>query len=386
MHRALNILSISILLIFGCELFPTPAEELPPVTETNMRLLWEIPYESAGSGINAAPLILGDSMVVMSAGKDIYMIHQQTGRIIWKYRESNVTTSQTEAYATDGEDLYTTQVQDVRSIRLVNGTSKWVSSHPNAAGGFWTNYPAVKDGRVFASAYASLYCLDANDGDTIWINKFYHRGFISSPEFYENSVILGLGYGFDDSNGVIAGGVSKFMSIDPLTGDIQWTVTAKGDGSINKIIIDEGIVYGGTSFPITSGSFEARNVSNGNLIWSYFTPGQTWNYKDCIVVGDKIIVNTGLGNHIYAFHKKTGALLWRNVIQGDPLQEKQCYYNGYLYITQGWKLYVLDPETGQIVYSLKPPGRSLVKISVGNDKVFVCGFPTLQCYEVYTPE
>jgi outer membrane protein assembly factor BamB len=101
-------------------------------------------------------------------------------------------------------------------------------------------------------------------------------------------------------------------------------------------------------------------------------------------VADKIIANAGW-YHVAAFDKSTGALLWRTFIANDAESRKLHYHGGYVYHTQGWRLFVIDPKDGRIVFSLKPQGKDLVTIAVGNGRVFVCGYPTLQCYEAYKP-
>ncbi len=376
------------IVFLGCNLLttPSPDDTIPSVTETNMKMVWEIPYQFAGSGINASPLILGDSLVIMSAGKDIFAIEQNSGKIRWKYRESEVTCSQTIQYATDGVRIYTTQVEDIRAINISDGSQAWITTMKSERGEFWTNSVLVSGDMLFVSGRLTFYCLNTSTGEIIWAkNILKDRGSLGTPIEYDNSIIVGGGYGFDDTNHVLAGLIGKIFSLNKLNGEMNWSVTGRGDGGYEKLAIDNGIVFAGSYLPWSSGSFEARNASTGELVWTSYTLNEAWSYNDCIVVGDKIIANSRLGNTLFAFNKNTGSLAWRITLAGFPLQEKQCYYNGFVYITQDGKLYIINPNNGAVEYSLKPKGRELITIAVGNKKVFVCGTPTLQCYETYKP-
>ncbi len=368
----------------GCDIFSTPPEDSPPpVSETHMKLVWEIPYEPAGSGVNASPLLLGDSLVIMSAGNEMYAVEQNTGIIRWKYKESDVTCSQTESYSTDGIRIYTTQVEDVRAINISNGSLEWIRPLPEERGGFWTHSTHIGKDALLINGYRTTYSLNKSDGNILWSN--YLNAHLGSPAVSGFSVLSSGAKAKYDSSGKDIGTIGTIYSLNIENGDTLWTAKLLGDGHFEKMINDDGIIYGGTYFTWSSGSFEARNATTGELQWAHFTQNTAWSYKDCIVVDDKIFVNSGLGNYVFAFNKYTGQLVWRTVLPGDPLQEKQCFYDGYIYITQGWKLYIIDATNGEVVYSLKPKGRELVTIAVGNGKVFVCGYPTLQCYEVYKP-
>lgn len=371
---------------WGCKFFTAPDDSLLPVTEANMKMIWEIQYEPAGSGVNASPLILGDSLVIMSAGNYMYAIDQRTGNIRWTYKESDVTCSQTKEYATDGVRIYTTEVEDIRAINISDGSQAWIRPLPDERGGFWTNSPTINSDLLFVSSYRTLFCINPSTGAVIWSKSIFpSRGLIGNSAFFNNSVIIGGGYGFNDTSGTTVGSIGKIYSLNCQTGDTIWSATTTGDGNTERIIVDNGIIFSGTDWTWSSGSFEAREATTGKVIWSYYTRNQAWCYKDCILVDDKIIVNSGLSNYVCAFNKSSGQLSWRISLPGNPLQEKHSYYKGFVYITQGWKLFVINPDNGGIVYSLKPKGRDLVTIAVGNDKVFVCGYPTLQCYQTYKP-
>ena len=368
--------------IWSCNLLTTPDDTLN--SNNKMKLLWEIPYEMVGSSIKAVPLIFGDSLVIMSAGKEIVAVEQATGKIRWKSFVSNETNIQNGEFATDGKKIYATHVEDIRAINISDGTLAWLISMPSERGGFWTKHPVVRDNKLFVVGRYTVYCLNAETGQIQWSKFLYDL--LGSPIYYLNSVIVSGVRGRYDSTKNIIGTIDSIYSLDVSTGNIVWTNGSKGDGRLNKMVIENEIIYGGTKFPWSSASFEAFNAATGERIWSYYTPNEGWDYNDCVIAGDKIIANTG-PYWVSAFNKSNGALLWRTFVKENADSWNVHYYNGYIYHPQGGRLYILDPNDGKIVYSqVGPKNQTTETMAAGNGKVFVCGHPTLQCYEVYKPE
>ena len=350
-----------------------------------MKLIWEIPYDFIGIGITTTPLLLGDSLVIMTAGKDLVAIEQKSGSIRWRSFVSMETNLQTDELKTDGTLLFATHVQDVRAYRISDGGLQWLVNMPEERGGFWSDEIAYESGRLYVSGYRTVYCLDGVTGNLLWSRKLQDRGLLGSVKLFQNDVVIGGGYGVDDSNGVLVGIISRMYMLSGLSGDTLWTRSATGDGDITKIAVDDSVVYEGTHFPFSTGSFLALSLPMGSLKWNYSTPGQGWDYNDVITVGDKVIANAGPYN-VCAFKKSTGELLWRTFVREDAESRKLHYYDGYIYHTQGWRLYVIDPNTGNIVHSMNgPTGQALVTLAVENGRVFVQGHPSLQCYEAYKP-
>ncbi|MDP1677087.1 MAG: PQQ-binding-like beta-propeller repeat protein [Bacteroidota bacterium] len=372
------------LLFWSCNIPATPEDIVN--SNNKMKLLWEIQYEFIGSSINATPLILGDSLVIMSAGKEIIAVEQSTGRIRWKYFVSNETNIQVDKFGTDGIRIYATHVEDIRAINIFDGSLAWLLSMPKERGQFWTNSVLYNQNKLFVSGQLTLYCINPNDGTITWSKKLLNeRGSIGSAVACNNSIIVGASYGFDDSNHVIAGVVSKLYSLNSNTSDSLWSITHKSDGGFDAIVCENGIIYGGSHFPYSSASFEAFDAGTGERKWSNYTPNEAWDYNDCVIAEDKIIANTG-PYWVSAFNKNNGELLWRTFVRENADSWKVYYYGGYIYHPQGGRLYILDPNDGKILYSQVGPKNQVVStMAVGNGKVFVCGYPTLQCYETYKP-
>jgi len=373
----------SCLLFLSCNLFTHPQDDNHPADV--MKLLWEIPYEFIGIGINATPLMLGDSLVIMSAGKEIFAVEQTTGKTRWKYKASDSTNIQTDEFKTDGIRVFATHVEDIRAINITDGSLAWLTPLPQERGGFFNSEIAYDNGKLYAGGYLKAYCFNASSGSIMWTKQLVPNGQIFDAVASLERVYFSAGYWNVDSEGhAVGGGIPIVFCVNPATGDTIWTARLNGNGGPKLLsTLDGNVIYGGTTFESPS-SFDAFDASTGQTKWSYLT-AQGWQYDEATIVGDKVIANAGPYS-VCAFNKYTGALLWRKFIRENAESRKIHYYNGYVYHTQGWRLYVIDPNSGNIVHDMVgPSGQAIVTIAVGNGRVFVQGHPSLQCYEAYKP-
>jgi outer membrane protein assembly factor BamB len=378
-HR---ILLFFILFLSSCSWFTQPEENKKETPPAPMKLLWEIPYEFVGIGITTTPLAVGDSLVIMSAGKEIYAVEQNTGTIRWRSFISNETNLQSDVFQTDGTFLFATHVEDVRAYRILDGTSAWITELKEACGSLWTDPICLFQNAIYVGGYLSSYKIDAKTGSILWQHLFAPPMAVEGVLPFDGKVCVGGYYGRYDSSGRDIGTVATIVTLNSSTGDSLWTYNLQGRGG--PLILDsvvDNTIFAGTTFESPS-SFDAFDAATGQRKWSYYTT-EYWDYNEAIIVDDKIIANAG-PYHVCAFNKNTGQLLWRTKIVENPLQGKLVYYKGYVYHTQGGRLYIIDPNTGSVVFTLSGANKtSLYTFAVGNDRVFVCGFPSLQCYEAY---
>lgn len=379
---------ITLLLLMSCHFFVGPVDKKREVQPGDLKLLWEVKYDMAGLGIKTAPLVLGDSLVIMSAGKDVFALEQSTGKIRWKYFVSNLTNTHSKNFRTDGERIFFTHVEDVRAISLKDGTEQWILPLPNERGAFNNENFILQNGKLYVPGYRTVYCINPINGSIEWATEIIkNRGTIGIPTYYKNKIIIFSSQGFDDSTThAIAGIIHRYHVLDANNGDTLLTKQIKGDGLVESVAVENGILYGGTHFPWSNSCFYAFNLETNEMIWSYFLRNDGRDYTDCVIADDKVIARTG-PTFVSAFNKNTGELLWIiHTIQIPEVGGLVRYYKGYIYHTQGGKLFIIDPNDGDILHSqYGPDNQSFETITIANDKVFVCGTPTLQCYEVYKP-
>lgn len=373
----LKYLALVSLTFLSCNLLNKDDEESGNNETSKMNLIWEIPYEFVGIGITTTPLILGDSLVIMSAGREVFAIDQTSGSIRWKYFVSSETNLQTDEFTTDGERIFATHVEDVRAINISDGSLAWKTMLPEGRGGLWEGTMAYHDKKIFVATRLVVYCIDAVSGGILWQSSVNTSGGLGNVIQYKNSIIVGGGYHVRDSTGLLIGSVGKLYFLDSQTGDTVWSHITSGDGWAYYPTIENHVLYVGNYFPFSKGGFEAIDLQTHKRLWK----SEIGRYCiSSVIVDDKVIALVS-EYHIAAFDKNTGDVLWEKMILNDAETRKLHYYEGYIYHTHGWTLFVIDPADGEIVQTFKPKGRDLVTIAVGNGKVFVSGHPTLQCYE-----
>ena len=372
-------------LFVSCNWFSFPEEETIS-SNSKLKLLWEIPYEPVGTSIYAMPLVLGDSLVIMSAGKEIFAVKQNTGEIKWKYFVSETARLLSSDILYGNNKIYMSHLNDIRSVNILDGSEAWLTFFDNERGNFSSNFKAIKDNKLFVPGLKTIYCLDINDGSILWSNKIISRGQLGSVIYYNSKIVVSSALAIYDSNGIDIGTEGTLHWLDANTGDTLFSKSIIGGSCFKYLTLDNntGIFYGGTYFTEGGASFEAREAETGDVIWSYYTPNASWSYEMCAVADNKVFVNLTLYGTA-AFDKNSGKLLWRKTYSNSLVfpHSMPILYKNYLYVVHGFKLYVINPETGDEIYSYEPPDDQFGTFNIANDKIFITGYNKLQCYETF---
>jgi polyvinyl alcohol dehydrogenase (cytochrome) len=186
----------------------------------------------------------------------------------------------------------------------------------------------------------------------------------------------------------------------------RWTFTAGGSVSATPTVA-RGVVY----VPDWAGDLYAVDAHSGHAIWTDNVPAITgvagdvsrvspayWNGE--LVTGDRTVTATG-GAEVFAVDARTGALLWKNQVDGDPyalITASPVISDGIAYIGVSsrsetaassptfrgsvvaldartgallWKTYIVpDGYTGGAVWGSNPvvdPFTGLVYVGTGNN-------------------
>ena len=158
--------------------------------------------------------------------------------------------------------------------------------------------------------------------------------------------MLQRAYDFDinkESSGLRAFNLSKQ--------EIVWEkadVEPHGIGSVqNKLLIDGDMLYfcGGTRI-------HCLNRHNGDYIWMRdFQQPEFFGNTNYFTLGDKMYFHSSLGNQFY-LDKYTGQIEFQAHFSGSA--DNLAYGNGYIIFATGG-LYVLDDQTGQVLYNIDAP-------------------------------
>jgi outer membrane protein assembly factor BamB len=290
---------------------------------------WSVPIPGVGlfGSASTTPIIMGNTVFFQDLGNNIFALDLTTGATKWQklYNESNV--------------------------------------GPNGVAIGW--------GKVFATADPyNIAALDMNSGKQLWLSPVSNNptaGTDIQPQVYGNLVYTSTVPGSSGSDFYSGGGIGTIYALDQATGKIAWswdTVDSKdiwGNKDVNSgggcwytpsIDTATGIMYWGIANPapwpgtkdfpngssrpgpnLYTNSMVAINQKDGKLQWyTQVYPHDLFDYDFQIApilasatVGGKIqdiVISAGKMGRVYAFNRKSGAILWSAVVgdhQNDQL-------------------------------------------------------------------
>lgn len=360
--------------LVGClSKHPTPPVDEPePVT-----WLWSSEtYEHVGTVVASSPFPIGDSLVLMSAGRDIRMHNQETGEVYWETFVDSGTNIQTTIFATDGELIFATHAKDVRAWSIETGEQVWLTELYEDRGTFSHDEIVYQNGKLFIGGYHNTHCLNAKTGDIIWSNLIGDSTAVNDITFHDGNLYVATG-GFKDQGVYI---------LDAETGDsLHNYILNDGIGSVMMApIIEENIMYVGTSWE-NPFSIEAWNINTKELLWHTDMPNYEFICDDGIIVDDLLILSLG-PFAIGAWDKYTGEQVWIKYPTHNYNWSRIGYDGTWIYYQHGWRIQVIEPETGSIVYSRNgPEGESIYRTTVANGKIFVHSSRRNMCFTTYDP-
>ncbi len=343
--------------------------------ENSMKTLWEIEYVHYGSSVEGHPLLLGDSLVIISAGKEIFCMKQSDGSIKWKYKLETDFNIQTKIFVTDGEKLFATHAKDIRCWDIETGKIIWIKDMEHEWGNMVGEQIAYYDNKLYVTG-DDLYCLDAETGNiiytkdtpsndiTLYEDKLYSNYFNST---YPDG-------GIEQRHGIL-------VCFEPSTGDTIWEQSINdGGGDIYMpAICEDSVVYVG-SYEHDPSGVQAFDAETGEEIWHTEIEG-TCLFKDGLIVDDLLIMNCNY-HHIIGLDKNTGEVQYIKYLTSDIISDRLQYYKGWIYAARGVGVYVVDPKTGEIVHSV----RGGYKIAVGNDRIFCQDSDKIRCLDIFRAE
>jgi eukaryotic-like serine/threonine-protein kinase len=200
--------------------------------------------------------------------------------------------------------------------------------------------PAIVDGKLYiGSANGNIYCLNATNGNEIWLNFKINAEIQSSPAI-ANGYLYIIG-----RDGVI-------YCLNAETGDLVWKYkTGYGTGSSPTVV--NGYVYATSQ----DGNLYCLNGLNGQQIWRFSLislagPSSPYDEQSITSGGTSPAVVDGYvyvgGTNFYRLDAVSGALSWSfpvNVATSPTVYEGRVYFSA-----RDKNAYCLDASTGQEVW------------------------------------
>jgi len=218
--------------------------------------------------------------------------------------------------------------------------------------------PAVVDDRIYITVDAAepkIYCLNANDGSILWMNKTDEFG--RSPAVYDDKVFLGAG--------------ETIYCWDAATGAEIWKKPTNGGVYVSPVVSDDKIYIGSWY-----GEIYCFNTSDGAIIWNtnlgygvHFTMS-----SPCVANGKLFIGSTeSLNGKIFCLNATSGNLLWTFTPGCDVKSSPAFAYGNVYFGGDNGKIFCLDSEMGQQTWEFETTAGFYVRSSpsVANSFVYI---------------
>lgn len=200
-----------------------------------------------------------------------------------------------------------------------------------SGGTFYQSKPTAADGNlVFGTPSGFLYSINAETGKENW--KFEMGGAISvGAALADGKVYAGQ-----------QGGERFFYCLDAKTGELVWKQTVPGGWVWGSATVDDGMVY----VPTVNGYALCLDGETGHIVWMYPTAKSV--PAEPAVDGDLVYFGSW-SRSLYAFHKKTGEIVWKEngvgLDSGTLIAEK-----GKIYLPHHWNLFTyFDAKSGELL-------------------------------------
>ena len=165
------------------------------------------------------------------------------------------------------------------------------------------------------------------------------------------TLIAVVGFGFDPGG--------EIVSLDPVTGEVRWTVATDEDASADPIVVD-GVVYAGMGNLVGGGAaVYALDAATGAELWSTDVENRELPATpvDAVVYSEgKLFVNRGDAT-LLKLDAATGTIDWELHLQ--KLARGAPFVDGdNVYVATGFdsaRIFAFDAETGEDRWRVEEP-------------------------------
>jgi len=244
----------------------------------------------------------------------VYALDDKTGVLAWRWSVPGTTEQERREFA-DGA------VTDGRLIFVSNGNGTLYALDPAAlengvpqlawkfaTGNKLWSRPLVVDGRVYQSSLDhTLYALDAATGSELWRFKA-GASVASTPSIADGVLYFGA---FD----------GHFYAVDAATGQEKWKSPVDAWVWTRATIVGDAVYALGANGDLACLSLADGRVRwAGNVLANSGATNITWGISESpLVDGGRVIVTPGgPGGTMVAVDAKSGRLVWRAAVPGDP--------------------------------------------------------------------
>lgn len=292
---------------------------------TGPKVLWKLDLEESYSGVVVSK---GRAYTTASSGTQdtVLCVNALTGESIWKKNY---------------EHGFRRYVPDNRSNALC--------ATPTLEGKML--YVLMREG--------ALYCLNADNGDTIWKTELAKElntplpkfGMSSSPLIEKDLLLINIGKGG--------------AAVNKKTGKIAWKSAPGIGGQSSAIIYTRNNRREAAFFGVDS--VFGVDAMTGKELWRYGWAMSAFELAsaDPIVYGDSIFANSSnRGSKLIKLNSNAPSVIWENKNLSSDYTNS-VLYNGYVYGNNRNKLTCIDVKTGETKWEEKGLGYGSLIIADG---------------------
>jgi outer membrane protein assembly factor BamB len=242
--------------------------------------------------------------------------------------------------------------ENIYCLDALEGTALWNFT----TGGMVYSSPAIYEEKLYCGSLdGNLYCLDTQKGTHLWNFSTGSSISFSSPAVINDKVYFG------SVN-------NKVYCLDAQEGTVLWNFTIGGAVLSSPAVVNNRVYVGSTS-----GKLYCLDATNGYALWNY-TTGPIF-FSSPVINGNNVYVGSTSGK-VYCLWSINGTEQWNHSNGGLAISSSLAFAYEKVYVStihhnNGYDLYCLDAEEGEMLWNTTAGGSLLCAPSLADGKLFV---------------
>lgn len=295
-------------------------------------VLWTFDIPLSGASIGNCPVIGNDAIIIGGqSATHIYALNKMNGSVLWS---NPVGSMYARSAITDGARLFV-RVDSLYCIDIQNGNTLWAYETP----GYNAGTPACDDVRAYVSSRDSLYAFDKISGQLLW----------KIPGAGKEAIAV-------DDRSVFINSSGSVRAVNKITGVEQWTHSIPDGKNVAYILgngiacDDQRLVYVVWANKDTVGTITVLKKLDGSTIWSKAFP-TSGTFAPTIANGVLYVVNWGKA-HLWAFDVQTGNV--RMIDSWIGYKEQPIVVDGKLFAIASATVRMMYNDPTEVQQTLEP--------------------------------
>ncbi len=325
-------------------------------------LVWDF---QTGGRVFSSPVVDESTLYIGSNDSCLYALDKESGTLKWKFRTEGEIKSQPLVYK--GSVIFNSSDGFVYSVNKNNAHEQWkFKTNGEKKLDMWDYYlssPVYSDNKVFVgSGDGNIYAIDPDSGTLVW--KFKTDGIVhATPLVHNEKVYIGSFDGY-------------FYALSAHNGNLNWKFRTVGDayfpeGEIQKgaAVYKNSVIFGSRDFNVYS-----LDIETGRGMWNMKEKG-SWVIATPLVDNDIIYFGTSDSHRFCGLSAKNGYEKCSYSLNMRVYGEAVVFENDIYFGSFNGKMYKLDKSKGELEEVFQTHGSIKNYYTVFNNKdEFKTGF------------